>query len=481
MSQWFIFLIAVGCIGLCLQSYVTIIYFKQSRASAKRKRSDDYKAKHRSNDCINVTLSRLAGITIICFTLSWILFIVSYTIQLIDSSSLIYLIPFILFLLAATVGIATFRFFHIWRLVLSFQGSMFELTKKQYRSLMVLLIFSWIITLFGFIPQSFANIFTAIRFFVETIYEIIIVILFNKRLYRLILSQRKSIASFKSSKNTAINNNSNASAITVPSSPVSDTNSTATRSDGFGGINYNNNIDSGTPSVEKVVTNERINGTNNDINVSRSGMAMRNVNIVEFTEKQKVLLRVATKQSLLMVISFILSIILTIFFVLFAFVTENIDKETERIINIIYALFSMICFPLCSMILWLTFAFANQDYMYFCRHCDHCCMQLCGYIVSLMNDIESKDESSGMQSQLTQNKHDIVAATPRSLDVQSSTGNLNTVMSSIEMTKSVDLTVSQNDQIASPTTENTKDFTMPIASNSHLAVKSATNSPRYHD
>ena len=330
-------------------------YFSQLRAYSKERNQITH-ATDDSNWRILITAANATMILLGLQLYVFYAFIELLIVGILKESCLSFDIMILLTEFFGDLGFGGLRFFHIWRLKMSFQGSIYELESRLFKSFIIVWIISVLCTLTATISSIFfydTQYFEPVHHYlsgtgilIQSLLEIVVTIIFCKNLVCLIKLQTSSdiFDAYESQPNiSAINTQSMSKIKTKSNKDEKDCENT----------NLN---------IEKECT---------DTGASSGS----NMTSIEFkfkpNDKQMNLMNTAAKQAVLTSISAIASLIVSIL---------DFVGNFNYAISVVSAVLSMLVAAIVTKTLWLSFIFAQKDYNNGCNRKHKWCLNLYTWI-----------------------------------------------------------------------------------------------------
>ena len=306
------------------------------------------------------------------------------------SKKLLFIIILVIVIIVGVAGFTAIRLFHVWRLKMSFDHSLYQPSNKLLFFLIVVISWSFFqlcgALIYGFAkgvgnpfdeidPKhheyrqtvEIASVVFGIAAFIQILVDLFVCLIFNKNLLSLTVMQRKSIVDMKNVNNNTGNNNINdkninrliqVSDVSGDSTPVN----VAIASDTSTIASNNNDTDAARSDSKSSLSVQVVNAIG-DIG-DKIHVNVQQIQSVELSDNQQELLQATTKQTVLTLWSTVIGIIAS-----FAILSQ---------IGLRYYLFLYIA--MCSVItatVWLSFAFADKEYKKQCKNCNDCFFVLC--------------------------------------------------------------------------------------------------------
>lgn len=273
-------------------------------------------------------------------------------------------IIFVTVMVVGDIGFTLLRVFHAWRLKMSFDHSIFAISTKLSLFLIIAIIICFLLScgaiLFAFLrriinpdreidatdPEFNQTVETAATVFgiailVQTLLDISICYIFNKNLLSLTVMQRKSMRMQIEIQDRSGNSSPIAKASTVPAH---------------------------MHSPSEVISKNSVRSAIGD-RLQINKQHVQHVQSVEFSQNQQQLLLTTTKQTVLTVASAGVGIIGSV--------------ATLSNIGLKYYLFLFIVISaVISATVWLSFAFAKNEYKKQCKKCNDCFFLVCRIVAA---------------------------------------------------------------------------------------------------
>lgn len=306
-----------------------------------------------ANDKIWKITKSLASATIIILNIQLYLFytwLVLIIFNLVNEESIEGYTFKILIEFIANCGFAGLRFFHLYRLKISFQNSIFELSKFAFNILLTLLIISFFLALFasittifmiGFnLDQEYYDAITdygyGISFLLQSIIDLIITVIFCRKLFSLTIQNTDEIDFMAKQRSATVTQRDKGAA--------------GLRNDYYTPLMDEPDLESPTSPILEAIGSHSLRSKKRFL-----------------SDTQVMLLETAAKQTVLISIACIVTLLISGLY--FASLTYD---SIEVVAGVAWILSAAII----NKTLWLSFAFAQDNYKYQCKCVQKCCLEI---------------------------------------------------------------------------------------------------------